>query len=138
MEHIFRLADAIHLHDQLLVITADPFTHGTDSGWTLGDDPEYPLSVPQDMAQMILERVWQSGRAPRLPGTLGAGRHYQEYPVEEDLAELAVATYGDRMLEIKMILQAKNGIRWREQWTYCGAYTITWPAEDAPEAESQG
>lgn len=145
MEHLdteFREAEAIHLHDQLVVITADAYTYGTDSGYTMSDEPEYPLNLPSDTALEILARItegYKSRYQPKFAGFVGFARHYQDYPVHPvTLASLKVRIVSDRLVEIKMIVEGDPLNRWLETWTYSGAYTVTWPVEEVVTAESQG
>lgn len=124
----YRKALSVHLHDQLVIITDDAMTFGTDSGWADGNEAEFMLRTPRNVSN-VLSNI--TGRVVDLDG-LGFARSYAEYPVDGPrLDRLEVRVVSKRMIDIRMKLSAKksDGDEWIENWTYSGSYTVRWDDE---------
>lgn len=124
----YRKALSVHLHDQLVIITDDAMTFGTDSGWSDGNEAEFSLKSTRDVAR-FLEGI--TGRAFDLE-CFGFARSYAEYPVDgPHLERLEVRVVSERMIDIRMTLSVKksDGDEWIENWTYSGSYTVRWDDE---------
>lgn len=124
----YRKALSVHLHDQLVIITDDAMSFGTDSGWADGNVAEFSLKETRGVSR-FLEGI--TGQVLDLE-CFGFTRSYAEFPIGGPyLQRLEVRVVSERMIDIRMRLSVKkfDGDEWIENWTYSGSYTVRWDDE---------
>lgn len=128
----YRKALSVHLHDQMVIITDDVMSFGTDSIVT-DDWPEYKFSYKTASSlRMLLEGL--TGRTVNLDD-MGFHRSYTEYPrIGPKLKRLEVCEVSERKIKIRMALTVEDGDDWVENWTYSGSYTVRWDDDEASDA----
>lgn len=129
----YRKALSVHLHDQLVIISSEAFSFGTDSGWMLQNEPEFALKASKSVSR-LLENL--TGRVVDLDG-FGFSRSYAAYPEGgPQLTLLEVRLVSERVIDIRMTVSVKktDGDEWIENWTYSGSYTVFWDDDEAGDA----
>lgn len=124
----YKLATAVHLHDQRAIISKSISDAGIDSFWSLQDAPEYPFS------HALCDFLSRSAHIkPDDYSRVGVHRSYADAISSLYLEKLEVSIRSERMIDIRMLLAPEKDYPseewWTEVWTYSGSFTVIWQVE---------
>lgn len=127
----YKLATAVHLHDQRAIISNSIGDAGIDSFWSLQDAPEYPFS---HALSDFLSRSTSAHIKTDDYSSMGIHRTYADAISSLWLEKLEVSIRSERMIDIRMVLAPEKDSadeeRWTETWTYSGSFTVIWQIGD--------